>query len=62
MRDETYESVKKLVAKSKYAPSVSGLQRLFQIGYNRAASYIELLIADGLIERDSTDKWKLHKL
>ena len=62
MRDEKYKEVKKFVEENDYAPSLSGLQRRFQIGYNRAADYIDYLIVDGVLIRDEHSKWRLLKV
>ncbi|MCX8031193.1 MAG: DNA translocase FtsK [Thermodesulfovibrionales bacterium] len=47
-RDEIYEKVIEF-AKSAGEVSISGIQRRFKIGYNRAARIMELLEEDGLV-------------
>jgi DNA segregation ATPase FtsK/SpoIIIE-like protein len=51
--DPLYEQVKHHVLVTNYL-CVSGIQRAFLIGYNRAARFMEQLIDDGVVEKYDT--------
>lgn len=47
--DPLYEQAKTLITSQQCQPSLSQLQRLLRIGYNRAARLLEALEADGVV-------------
>ena len=53
--DALYDDIKEFVITNQKA-SASLIQRRFQIGYNRAANYIDRLEAEGIIGPENSSK------
>lgn len=53
--DPMYEQARTLIVLQQCKPSISQLQRLLRIGYNRAARLLEALEADGVVSAMAND-------
>ena len=57
---QEFVEAKKIVLAMEGPPTISAIQRGMRVGYNKAARLVEIMIDEGVLERDPKEPWMLR--